>query len=613
MMKTRFKHFSGIAPAFITGFCQVWLSCNAGGEVLNQPSELRPFQSIVGKDVLLKVSGDMQFSHETVPHWQEKKEMPPMVHISDGGKLTLKPEEGKKASLDFIGSKGQAFQIGRLYRESATSLTISGFAGLSFSCLKGDHYGGAILVHEGSTLNIVDNTGPIIFQGNVGDRGGALAGRPGSTINITGNEDKISFEANIAKRIGANLSFMGGAIYMDTESTLNITGNENGVVFRNNEATDEMQFQSDGYVGGGAIKSEAGSKIVIANNRSDIVFDRNLCFKMGHAYRRHVPEERKVPLNSAAIEASGDLEIYGNERIVFEDSNRIGILMKPGYMGRFPDKKLVLAVPDYNSDVFNGMPEIVFHSALIAENGGKDSKLTVWLNKYCSPESGENIDTKGNIIFSGKHAKALIEAPVGLYGGNLNIADGALFQSKGMKVEGHGTWIAMSNGTLAMSSATEKYGMSFGQYTRLFLTGCNTVIAERIDMHPDSAITLYFRDVNRESPVLTLEGPVDISTLNIHLLPRFDELAQTTYKLLTVKNENGASPSSFPKITYDEDWLEGASRLRWEGDTLVFEYTGRWPVSYIVTISLLIGGILLAAIWVGRRNFHSDNRKLNHE
>ena len=411
-------------------------------------------------------------------------------------------------------------------------------------------YGGAIRA-TGSTS--ISNNGDVLFTGNyafsknitssgyydyrASSYGGAIYTTGSTSIDNNGD---VSFSDNFATSNGYNSSSSstssypasyGGAIY--TTSSLSINNNDD-VLFSGNYTNSTNSYRySYAYSYGGAIYT--ASSLSISNN-DDVLFSGNYTVS---SY------DSSLYSLGGAIYSTGSLSIVGNNSVVFEKNyEKYGstyrlrsLYMDPNSSG----DNLILAARTGG--------HITFYDSV-----GMDdySSATASFNADYEDANGITRKAGGDIIFSGQytaeHLKEIkggtagtaseisasqtsyIGSSITLYGGSLQVVDGAKLNGRGLTVAADsGAKLLLRDGSMSHSG----YYFTFNNSTTLELQGCNAITASKITMGSGSELTVTVDAGHLDTAALTL-GDTDLATSQLTInLNRTDGLRSGMYKIIS--------------------------------------------------------------------------------
>lgn len=354
--------------------------------------------------------------------------------------------------------------------------------------------------------------------------GGALFGKV-VDINRNGN---VIFDGNYA---WTSYYAYGGAIC----STGKLT-------FRDNES---ISFSKNGIgvlwdnAYGGAIYSKGG--VVIANTAGAVQFIGNYtrCSNYSDSY-------------GGAIYSTAGISITGNGSVLFEKNYEEGYVEDDRWSrlrsiyntgGTFE-----LSAKTGGSIIFN---DSVYHSG-----------STVSFNADYEDSAGVTQKATGNIIFSGKYTEvhlveikgyagtsseiansrtSEINSLITLYGGSLQVVDGAILNGKGLTVaENSQATLLLRNGSMSHSGSN----FTFNSTSELKLEGTNTITASKVTLGSGSALTVSLGQEHLNTAALALGG-TDLATSQLAVnLERTDGLTSGMFKIISQTSASDFTTSS---------------------------------------------------------------------
>ena len=539
---------------------------------------------------------DVDFTPTSNPDWNSS------TSLVSGGQLIFTSSEGyAPVALRFSDGPSSAFK-------EPASLTFDTLSKLTFSNLKGSNYGAAINIGSGSLYihNVTDGIddaeqADVLFSGNKltgssSSYGGAIrANGSSSVIDISGNGG-VSFTGNYISSSSSSSSYYsssyGGAIY--ATGSLSISNNAD-VSFAGNYTSSSYNssYPSSSY--GGAIYATGSLSI---SNNADVSFTGNYSSSSSYySYKAHsyggaiyatgslsISNNEDVLFtgnysssyysisdNSSyyyggAIYSTGSLSIVGNESVVFEKNyEKYGSTyrLRSLYMDTNSSDKLILSAKTGG--------HITFYDSVY-----KCSYGTVSFNADYTDEDGITQKAGGDIIFSGQYtAEHLQEIKGGtagtaseiansqtteiyslitLYGGSLQVVDGAKLNGRGLTVAANsGAKLLLRDGSMSHSG----YNFTFNSGTTLELQGYNTITATKITMGSGSELTVVVDAGHQNTAALTLGG-TDLATSQLTInLDRTDGLRSGMYKII--------SQSSTSDFTTKSAWKEANVTINGSG------------------------------------------------
>ena len=336
---------------------------------------------------------------------------------------------------------------------------------------------------------------------------------------------------------------MGGVEIANTAGDVRFAGNSASGYYK-------------GY--GGAIYSESGA--VELRNNASVLFSGNSAKTYG-----------------GAIYSKAGVSITGNSSVLFEknyENGRLRSIYNTG--GTFE-----LSAKTGGSIIFN---DNVTHSG-----------STVSFNADYEDAAGVTQKATGDIIFSGKYTEehlaemkgsagtstqitnsrtSSIGSLITLYGGSLQVVDGAILNGKGLTVaDGSQATLLLRNGSMSHSGSN----FTFNATSELKLEGTNTITASKVTLGSGSALTVALGQEHLNTAALALGG-TDLATSQLAVnLERTDGLTSGMFKIISQTSASDFTTSS--AWTADNVSVNGsgyANRatfrdLVWENGTLYYQ------------------------------------------
>lgn len=435
-------------------------------------------------------------------------------------------------------------------------------------------------IYSKGTVNISDNN-DVTFRENTTKNtnyGGAIYS---TGIVSIGNNANISFRENSNSSSGTVTSSYGGGIY--STDTINICNNSN-VTFNKNLA--KASAFNDGYRTpsavsyGGAIYSTGTINI---SNNTDVIFRENSTSSSnaggGSTYSY-----------GGAIYSTGAITIVGNDRVTFEKNYEQVSALVTTYRLRS-----IYIAPNSSGDnlvlAAKTGGHITFYDSVYMGYSG----ATVSFNDDYQDADGITQKAKGDIIFSGlytaEHLEEIkgsaataseisnsqtseINKQINLYGGSLQVVDGAKLNGQGLTVaENSGAKLLLRNGSMTHSS----YNFTFNNGTTLELQGLNTITASKVTLNSGANLAVTVGEDNLNTAALTL-GNTDLSTSKLTVdLNRTDGLTSGMYKIISQNSTSDFTTKS--AWTAENVTVNGSgdanratfSDLVWENGTLYYK------------------------------------------
>lgn len=531
------------------------------------------------------------------------------IDLSTNGNLNICKVIGGEsdfADVIFADNKISSNYGGAIYANGTnTKINISDNGDVAFYRNSGNSasYGGAIYstgsinLSDNKKVDFTDNTaangGAICSSGNlflnknysvafsqnygVGSQGGAIYSS--GNISIVENLSDVIFSGNYVK----NDLTTGGAIY--SSGSIDISSNKGVVSFIGNNSY-STYYSSQG----GAIYS---SDDITVSNNAEVIFSKNFTYASkadsGYSYGWATPQYYYYFYSyGGAIYSTGSLVIEGNDCVVFEknyESYAGSVRLRSLYMSpNSSNDKLSLAAKSGG--------HITFYDSLYM---GNYSGATVSFNADYEDEDGVTQKAGGDIIFSGKYTAAHLAEVKGaaattdkiresqtseinnlitLYGGSLQVVDGAKLNGRGLTVaDGSGAKLLLRNGSMSHSG----YNFTFNSGTTLELQGLNTITASKLSMGSGSTLSVTIGTENLSNAALAL-GDTDLFTSQLTVnLNRTDGLTSGMYKIIS---QNSASDFTTKSAwTAENVTVNGSgyadrasfSDLVWENGTLYYK------------------------------------------
>lgn len=420
---------------------------------------------------------------------------------------------------------GAVYSGGTIKMKGNSAVTFQGNKAIKETYSGKDQYyyyaaGGALF---GNVVEISQN-GDVVFSGNLASDNGyyAYGGAIYSTGKLTfmGNES-LSFAQNTAFSVNYDSynyygSASGGALY--SKGGVEITGTTGAVQFVGNRASGHYY----GY--GGAIHSEGGA--VKLKNNDSVLFSGN-----------------SAKTDAGAIYSKAGVSITGNGSVLFEKNYENGRLRSIYNMGG----TFELSAKTRGSITFH---DSVYHSG-----------STVSFNADYEDADGVTQKATGDIIFSGKYTEehlaemkgsagtsweilssrtSYIDSLITLYGGSLQVVDGAILDGKGLTVTGGSqATLLLRNGSMSHSGS-----FTFNSTSELKLEGTNTITASKVTLGSGSALTVSLGQEHLSTAALTLGG-TDLATSQLAVnLERTDGLTSGMFKIISQTSTSDFTTSS---------------------------------------------------------------------
>ena len=508
---------------------------------------------------------------------------------------------------------------GAIYAGASSSISVSNNGGVAFrtnTCIAKSSYsaarGGA--VYSGGTIQMKGN-GAVTFQGNSAIKylsvdtfnaystsyyaaGGSLYGR---IVEISQSGD-IVFSKNLASDSG--YFAYGGAIYSMEKLTL--TGNKS-ITFNQNKAVSSKGYYNSthptyGKAYGGALYSKGD--VWIANTECTVQFTGNSAGGRDSGYGGAIYSEGgTVDLrNNGSVIFSGNIAMKSDDSIIYAECLGGAIYSTAGVS--ITGNGSVLFEKNYE---YGGRLRSIYNTGGALELSAKTrgsitlhdsvyhSGSTVSFNADYKDADGETQKATGDIIFSGKYTEehlaemkgsagtstqitysrtSYIGSLITLYGGSLQVVDGAILNGLGLTVtENSQATLLLRNGSMSHSGSD----FTFNSTSELKLEGTNTISASKVTLVSGAALTVSLGQEHLNTAALALGG-TDLATSQLAVnLKRTDGLTSGMFKII--------SQTSASDFTTSSAWTEGnvsvngsgyADRatfrdLEWQNGTLYYK------------------------------------------
>ena len=476
-----------------------------------------------------------------------------VIDISGNGDVSFAGNYASYTSTSNISSNsygGAIYTTGSLSISNNDDISFTGNYASSSSNYDGSisSSGGAIRA-TGNTTSICNN-GDVSFSGNYAYSENSRSGIStpaysyGGAINTTGSTSicyngDVSFSGNYAYAGGSSRnsspypSSYGGAIY--TTSSLSISNNGD-VTFSDNYAFSVNLYSTNygynSYSYGGAIYATGSLNI---SNNADVLFSGN--------YSASLRSSTASDSRGGAIYSQASLSIEGNDSVVFEKNYE-------KYGSTYRLRSLYMDLDSSGDNLILAARtggHITFYDSVY-----KSSLGTVSFNADYEDANGITRKAGGDIIFSGQytaeHLKEIKGGTAGtayeitnsqtseiynlitLYGGSLQVVDGAKLNGRGLTVAADsGAKLLLRDGSMSHSG----YYFTFNNGTTLELQGCNAITASKITMGSGSELTVTVDAGHQNTAALTLGG-TDLATSQLTInLNRTDGLRSGMYKIIS--------------------------------------------------------------------------------
>ena len=364
-----------------------------------------------------------------------------------------------------------------------------------------------------------------------------------NAVTLTNNNARATFGAGAKAESYA----YGGSVYAQSCNFSN-----NGIVeFENNyvESIGRSYLGTANAVSqGGAIY---GNDVTISNN-CDVSFKNNYAYATDRDSDYDGSDAR-----GGAIYAQ-KLTICGNESVVFEgnyEKDDSGTRNRSVYV----ESTITLAAKTGGT--------ITFYDSIY---GGSSASFN---NAYVDA-NGQTQQGLGDIIFSGSKSNINnINGTITLYGGSLQVLDGAQLNGTGLTVaEGSGAKLVLSGAGMNHSG----YNFTFNGETALELQGSNTITASKVTLGSGAELSVMLSNSNKTTAALTLGGS-DLATSKLTInFDREGALTSGSFKIITQSSSSDFTTSSAwtaanVTVTVNGDACLGSfSDLQWKNGTLYY-------------------------------------------
>ena len=490
---------------------------------------------------------------------------------------------------------------------------VKGTADVVFSNNHKTKNGGAIYASGSNCVIDISNNGEISISGNSSTSyGGGIYSTGSLSIN---NNSIVSISDNSAFTNSSSSSTRGGGIYstgsvsIDNNIVVSISGNSSANTSTNTTSVSGNYIHGGGIYSMGSVSICKNGDVCISGNSSSLAYRSTNSYS--HSYGGGIYSEGSVSIcnngdvcingnysstssyhdstaisHGGGIYTTGSLSIVGNDSVTFEknyEKRNVNYRLCSVYMAPTSSAdNLVLAAKTGG--------HITFYDTIYMDHY---SGVTVSFNADYEDANGVTQKAGGDIIFSGKHtAEHLAEIKgtaatvseiknsqtseinnlITLYGGSLQVVDGAKLNGQGLTVaENSGAKLLLRNGSMTHSSYT------FNNGTTLELQGLNTITASKVMLGSGATMTVTICKDNLNTAALTLGG-TDLSTSKLTVnLNRTDGLTSGMYKIISQNSERDFTTKS--AWTAENVTVNGSgdanrasfSDLVWENGTLYYK------------------------------------------
>lgn len=468
------------------------------------------------------------------------------ISVSNNGGVAFRTNTCTTTYYDSVARGGAIYSVGSLQMKGNSAVTFQGNKALKTRYDFYKYYNTPSYCASGGALYCktveINQNGDVVFGENSASDAGyyAYGGAIYSTSKATFKDNEsISFAANKA------IASQGRAIYNQSTSSTSsgyytYYGGEayggalystGGVVIAGTTAS--VQFVGNSASGyykgyGGAIYSENGA--VELRNNASVLYSGNSATTYG-----------------GAIYSTAGVIISGNGNVVFEkNQEKYGVYFPLNSIyntgGTFE-----LSAKTGGSIIFN---DSVYHSG-----------STVSFNSDYKDADDVSQKATGDIIFSGYYTEAhllelgdpategqisssrtsYIGSLITLYGGSLQVVDGAILNGKGLTVtDGSQATLLLRNGSMSHSGSN----FTFNSTSELKLEGTNTITASKVTLGSGSALTVSLGQEHLNTAALALGG-TDLETSQLAVnLERTDGLTSGMFKIISQTSTSDFTTSS---------------------------------------------------------------------
>ena len=437
------------------------------------------------------------------------------------------------------------------------------------SIASSDSYGGAIFTTN--TLN-VESSGEVLFEANFSrgkyeSCGGGInlqhinPYQYGEASAFIQYNSCVSFIGNGAITEGTSqvyaLMSKGGAINFKSSATLEIKNNKT-LEFRGNYAssTNNAGYGARAIAEGGAIYAGDGSVKIINNDKVSFIYNY-----VSSLIDPTVQAFESTARGGAIYSSLGSLYIEGNESVSFERNYEKNYSNNDSTY-RLRSIYMIANDREDNLIIFSAKTggNITFYDSVYIGYNTTAARGKVSFNADYQDAEAVMQKAKGDIIFSGKYTKEHLDSIIAadtaegktprtatrteitnsqtsqidnlitLYGGSLQVVDGAKLNGQGLTVAADsGAKLLLRDGSMSHSG----YQFTFNNDTTLELQGLNAITASKITLGSGSALTVTVGEDNLSTAALTLEG-TDLATSKLTVnLKREDGLTSGKYKIIS--------------------------------------------------------------------------------
>ncbi len=386
----------------------------------------------------------------------------------------------------------------------------------------------------------------------------------------------------------------GGAIY--SSSDLDFSHNSD-VSFENNTVTAQASISRyrHCYAYGGAI---CGQNVSFGQN-NHISFEENYAVAKGRSYYSSDPAGESyggaIYASSLNIDNNGGVEfknnyVKGNDSIrdgSYSENNGNGIALGGAIYAQnltIRGNDSVIFEGNYETDDSGTRNRSVYVESTITLAAKTGGTITFYdsiyggssasFNNAYVDAAGQTQQAHGDIIFSGSKSNINnINGTISLYGGSLQVLDGAQLNGRGLTVaEGSGAKLVLSGAGMNHSG----YNFTFNSGTVLELQGSNTITANQVILGSGAELSVTLSNSNKTTAALTLGG-TDLATSKLTInFDREGALTSGSFKIITQSGSSDFTTSSAwtadnVTVTVNGDASLGSfSDLQWKNGTLYY-------------------------------------------
>lgn len=463
-------------------------------------------------------------------------------------------------------STGGILSGGAIYAGASSSISVSNNGNVAFrsnacTTTTDKSLGGAI--YSKGEIKLTDNKN-VVFYGNSssGERGASGGALFGNTITISENSNVI-FERNSSSDKGRNAS--GGSIRSTSKTILS---NNKSISFCDNNATSYLPSSYPDYAlaYGGAICSDGG--VLIEGTTETVRFIRNsvscsergyggAIYSKGGAVELRNNESVYFSDNTsnaygAAIYSTGGVSIVGNGSVLFEKNYENGLLRSIystdpflDYGGAFElSAKTGGSITFHDSVYHYGVRSTVSFNADYEDADGVTQKATgdiIFSGKYTEDHLAEMKGSAGTSSEITSSRTSYIGRLITLYGGTLQVVDGAILNGKGLTVtENSQATLLLRDGSMSHKESS----FTFNSTSELKLEGTNTITASKVTLGSGATLTVSLGQEHLSTAALTLGG-TDLATSQLAVnLERTDGLTSGMFKIISQTSASDFTTSS---------------------------------------------------------------------